>query len=73
MIAANAIRMISGAICSCSGIMNMAMTITTAGRTAATILPVGVSPIILPTPPATAPETMAATTKMSIATRMLGR
>ena len=45
MVAANAMRTISSAIFSCSRIMNMAMTMTSAGRIEATILPVGVSPM----------------------------
>jgi hypothetical protein len=73
MVAANAMRTISGAIWSCSRIMNMAITMTIAGTTVATTLPVGVSPSTLATTAPTAPAISAATTKIRIATMMFGR
>ena len=55
MVAAKAIWTICSAMRSCWRIMNIAITMTSAGTTVATILPVGVSPMSLATPAATAP------------------
>ena len=72
--AAKAIRTISGAIWSCSRIMNIAITMTIAGTTVATTLPVGVSPMHLGDAGSDAGAAMrAATTKIRIAAMTFGR
>ena len=73
MMAVKAIRTISGAIWSCSRIMKNAIVMMTAGATAPTTLPVGVSPMKRATAPAIAPESSAATMKITMATMTLGR
>ena len=53
--------------------MKIAIPMTSAGTTEATILPVGVSPIVFATSPATAAATTPAATKISTATMTFGR
>ena len=64
---------IAGAIWSWLRIMNVAIAMISSGTIVATSLPVGVSPIVLATSPATAPAIAPATTKMITAAMMLGR